>query len=108
MKKKKDLGVVFNNSFKAAVQCSRSARTANGILGMISRTFHCKKRKIILRLYKSLVRPHMDYCIQAWRPHLKKDIEILKKVQRRATRMVEEYKGKDYSTRLEILNLTTL
>jgi hypothetical protein len=60
------------------------------------------------KLYKSLVRPHLDYCVQAWRPHLKKDIEVLEKVQRRATRMVEGCRGLNYEERLTKIGITTL
>ena len=77
-------------------------------MGLINRTITCKKKEIILRLYKSLVGPHLEYCIQAWRPHLVKDIEILEKVQKRATRMIEECAGKAYEGRLQIVGLTTL
>ena len=59
-------------------------------------------------LYKSLVRPHLDYCIQAWRPFLHKDIEVMEKVQRRATRLIEGFKLLSYEERLKRLNLTTL
>ena len=59
-------------------------------------------------IYKSIVRPHLDYCVQAWRPHYRKDIDKLEKVQRRATQMVEELEGYSYSDRLKILGLTTL
>ena len=62
----------------------------------------------MLTLYKSLVRPHLDYCIQAWRPYLKKDIETLERVQRRVTRMVEGLKNLSYEDRLRKMNLTTL
>ena len=62
----------------------------------------------MLLLYKSLVRPHLDYCIQVWRPYLQKDIDILEKVQRRATRMVEGFKGLSHEERLKRLHLTTL
>src|SRR5271163_3188495 len=61
-----------------------------------------------MQLYKSLVRPHLDYCIQAWRPHYVKDIELIERVQRRATRMVAGCKELTYEKRLEVLNLTTL
>jgi len=50
----------------------------------------------------------MDYSIQAWRPHHIKDIIVLERVQKRATRMIEECKGMDYLHRLEICKLTTL
>jgi len=44
---------------------------------MISRTFVNKDTRIMLKLYQSLVRPKLEYCVQAWRPYLKKDIEML-------------------------------
>ena len=62
----------------------------------------------MLPLYKSMVRPHLDYCIQAWIPHLRKYVDKLKKVQRRATKMMEGLEGLGYLERLKILNLTTL
>jgi ribonucleases P/MRP protein subunit RPP40 len=55
-----------------------------------------------------LVRPKLEYCIQAWRPFLKGDVQNLEKVQRRATRMIEECRGKKYSDRLAILGLISL
>ena len=54
----------------------------------------------MVKLYKSLVRSKLEYCVQAWRPHLKKDIEVLEKVQRRVTRMIAECKGLEYDRRL--------
>ena len=60
------------------------------------------------KLYKSLVRPHLDYCSSVWRPYLQKDINLLEKVQKRATRMVEGFKGMNYLSRLKGMRLTTL
>ena len=104
----RDLGVIISNNFKVSGQCIKAASKGNQILGLINRTITCKNKKVILNLYKSLVRPHIEYCVQAWRPHLIKDIAILEKVQRRATRMIEECKGKTYAERLELVGLTTL
>ena len=98
----------MQSDLKVSQQCSNSVKTANKILGMINRNFCNKTEEIILSLYKSLVRPHLEYCVQAWRPHLVKDIELLESVQRRATRMSPSLKGLTYSQRLEALNLTTL
>jgi hypothetical protein len=102
----KDLGVFFDNTWKAGINCFKAAKKGNKILGMIKRTFECRSKSVILNLYKSLVRPHLEYCIQAWRPHYKKD--VLEKVQRRATRMIEGCGEMDYEQRLKYTRLTTL
>jgi len=64
----RDLGVLIQDNFKLAEQCNKAANTANRILGRINRTFSSKPRVLVNTLYKSLVRPHLDYCSQAWRP----------------------------------------
>ena len=107
-KSERDLGVIMQSDLKVDKQCSKAANEVNKRLGMINRNFKCKERKVILPLYKSIVRPHLDYCVQAWRPHYRKDIDKLEKVQRRATRMVEGLGQYSYEDRLRILGLTTL
>jgi hypothetical protein len=83
-------------------------QTGNKILGMIHRTFTNKSKYMVKKLYKSLVRPQLDYCIQARRPHLKKGIEVLEKVQRRVTMLVEGCRGLHYEERLTKIGITTL
>ena len=76
---------------------------------MVKRNVRFKSRSVMLPLYKSIVRPHLDYCVQARKPHYRKDIAKLEKVQRRATKMVEGLEGwYSYGDRLRILGLTTL
>jgi ribonucleases P/MRP protein subunit RPP40 len=108
VKEEKDLGVIVTDDFKVGRQCAEAAKKGNRVLGMIKRTFTCKSKFIVKKLFKSLVRPHLDSCVQAWRPHLKKDIEVLEKVQRRATKMVDGYRGIEYEERLKRIGLTTL
>ncbi len=60
------------------------------MLGMINRAFKYKTKEVILKLYKSLVRPHMEYCIQAWRSFKQKDIDVLESIQRRMSRIIPE------------------
>ena len=75
---------------------------------MIRISFINKGVDIILPLYKSLVRPREQYCILAGSSFLRKDIELLEKVQKRATRMIDGFADKDYNDRLKELSLTTL
>ena len=74
-----DLGVMIRKDFKASSQCVKIAKTVNQILGMIKRTFTFKTKDNLLQLYKCLVRPHLEYCMQVWNSYLKKDIDYLKK-----------------------------
>ena len=104
----KDLGVLVQYNLKVDKQCCKAANDANKKLGMIKRWFKNKSKEIMLPLYKSMVRPHLDYCIQAWKPHLRKDVDKFERVPRRATKMIEGMEGLGYLERLRILNLTTL
>ena len=103
----RDLGVIVHSNLKVDMQCNKAASEANKRLRMIKRNFRFKSRSVMLPLYKSIVRPHLDYCVQAWRPHYRKDIDKLEKVQRRAAKMVEGLEGYSCSDRLRILGLTT-
>jgi len=62
----------------------------------------------ITSLFNGYVRPHLQYCVQTWSPNLKKDIECLEKVQRKATKLVKRLKNKPYSERLALLHLSSL
>ena len=64
---------------KVSEQCRIAASKGNQILGMIRRNITYKEKGLIVPLYKAIVRPHLEYCIQAWRPYLRKDIDMLKK-----------------------------
>jgi hypothetical protein len=59
-------------------------------------------------LYKSFVRPQLEYCVQIWNPYLKKDIGTIEAVQRRASKLVPELKKLSYCQRLDALNWTSL
>ena len=74
----------------------------------ILRTFDHKSKEVILPLYKSLVRPHLEYAVQFWNPHHRRDIEKLERVQRRATKLIPSLRNKTYHNRLKSLGLQSL
>ena len=90
----RDLWVIIQKNLKVDKQYAKAAKTANIVLGMISRSFINKGVDIILHLYKCLVRSRLEYCVQAWSSFLRKDIELLEKVQKRATRMIDGFADK--------------
>ena len=85
-----------------------AAEKGNQIIGLIRRNIVYKEKELIIRLYKSIVRPILEYCIQAWKPYRKNDIDMLERVQRRATKMIPELRNISYEMRLKECGLTTL
>ena len=104
----KDLRVTFSADMKVLEQCGIAASKGNQILGLIRRTITYKEKQVIIPLYDPIVRPHFEYCIQAWWPYRKKDIEKLVRIQRRATKMIPELRDLSYKSRLLQCGLTTL
>ena len=104
----KDLGVTFSADMKVSEQCGIATSKGNQILGLIRRTITYKEKHLIVPLYKAIVRPHLEYCIQAWRLYRKKDIDKLERIQRRATKIIPELRDLSYESRLLQCGLTTL
>ena len=75
---------------------------------MIKRTIAYKSPDILLPLYKTLVKPLVEYCTPACSPHYNKDKVLLEKIQHRFTRLIPGFSQLDYMTRLNRLNLWTL
>ena len=103
----KDLGVTFSADMKVSEQCGIAASKGNQILGLIRRTIMYKEKQLIVPLYKAIVW-NLEYCIQAWRPYRKTDLDKLERIQRRATKMIPELRDLSYESRLSQCGLTIL
>ena len=103
----RDIGVVIDESLNYNRQCAKAVLSACRIMGIIYRTHSCESNDI-LNIYKSLVRPHLEYCCQAWRPYLQKDVDNVEKVQRRMTKIISELSQLNYEERLFTTNPLSL
>ena len=104
----RDLGVLISDDLKVSGQCCQAYLKANRMLGLIKRTIVNKDPDIMVRLYKTLVRPHVEYCTAAWSPYYQKDKDLIEKIQHRFTKMIPNISHLSYEERIEILHLWTL
>ena len=104
----KDLGITFDENLRFDIHIDNITKKANQMLGIIKRTFSFINKEIFTKLYKSLVRSHLEYGNVIWSPFLKKQSIQIERVQRRATKLVPECKEMSYDKRLRYLKIYSL
>ena len=106
----RDLGITMTNTISWNTHCNNLALKANQKANALFRTFRCKNKSFLLQMYKTFVRPKLEYATPVWSPHHKGDIAIIESVQRNFTRRIPELQKLQlsYQERLNYLNLETL
>ena len=106
--KQNDLGVIVSSDLKWENHVVKVTKKANSFVFLVQQAFKDHSAKMILHLYKSFIRPKLEYAFVVWNPYFVKDIELLERVQRRITKIPPELKNLPYTERLARLNLTSL
>ncbi|KAK4819274.1 hypothetical protein QYF61_000614 [Mycteria americana] len=104
----KDLGIQVDEKLDVSWQCVPAAQKTNCILGCIETRLASRSREVILPLYSALVTPHLEYCIQLWRPQHRNDMDLLEWVQRRDTKIIRGMEHLSHEERLRELGLFSL
>jgi hypothetical protein len=104
----KDLGVTFDKDLNFNAHIQRIVNTANQVSGMIKRAFTFIDKDVFLQLFKTFVRPHLEYGNAIWHPTWKYQSKAVENVQRRATKALKECQEMSYKERLKFLNLYSL
>ena len=107
-KEEKDVGVLITDNLKPSRQCAEAARRASTVLYQLCKAFHYRDRHIFKKLYLTYVRPHLEYCVQAWCPWFEHDIELLEKVQKKAIRQITGLSASTYEDKLKELGIESL
>ena len=100
--------MVFDTDLKFDLHVNSVVNKANKVLGLIKRNFSDLDESSLVLLFKSLIRPLLEYGQPIWSPYLIKQSRIIENVQRRATKLIHTIKDLSYEERLEYLKLPSL
>ncbi len=103
----RDLGIQIDNRISFEEQTSKAVGKENNMIGLLKRTFTTRDTKIWGKLYKTYIRPHLEFAVPVWNPYRQKNIDKLEKVQRRETKIPTQFRNRPYCERLKTMGLTS-
>lgn len=89
-------------------QRALAAKKACVILGCIRQSIASRSKVVIRPFYSAVVRPHLQSYVRFWSPQYKRGVDVLKRAQQRAMKMMMELDHLSYKERLRELRLYTL
>eukprot|EP00061_Rhincodon_typus_P015858 g43775.t1 len=104
----RDLGVQVLSSLKVESQVDRAVKKAFSMLAFIGQCIENKSWEVMLQLYRTLVRPLLEYCVRFCSPCYRKDVVKFERVQKRFTRRLPGLEDLSYRERLSKLRLFPL
>ena len=104
----RDLGIHMDAELKFRQQAAAAVSKASQVMAVIRRSFQLLDRTTLPMLFKTLVRPHLEYGNIVWGPFNRTDQKRIERVQRRATKLVPELRNLPYQRRLQELHLPSL
>ena len=104
----KDLGVYVDEKMSFETHVTKSINMANKMTGIVNRNFRLMGEDVFMNLYKTLIRPHLEYASVVWSPSTIRDQRRIEGVQRRATKLVSSVSELSYHERLRKLGIPSL
>ena len=108
----KDLGITITKNLDFIHYINSCITKTNSLIAWVTRSFVSRDQEVMLHIYKSMIRPHMEYCVQLWSPLPTHGnwrlILAIEDIQRKYTRLIDNVGLLPYKNRLEKLGLTTL
>lgn len=101
----KDLGVLMTNDLTFSEHIDSASSKCRKLMYWLLRTFKTREATPLLKLYKAMIIPRLDYCSQLWLPYKQQELKTMESIQRTYTSRITDFKDFDYWTRLKHLKL---
>lgn len=103
-----DLGVLVSSNLKFSKHCLTISKKGFQMVNLIFKVFLCRDKGFLLQMFKTFIRPKLEYCTEVWSPYLLKDIDSIERVQKLFTRRLPGMQNLTYRERLNALDLEPL
>ena len=104
----RDLGVTVSHDLSPREYCKNIVKSTFHKIKLFRLGFSCTDISFAIEMFKTYLRPSLEYNTQIWSPHLISDINMVERVQRKFTKYLPGYWNLSYVQRLNALNLQSL